>query len=144
MVVEGTPILAGSCSGPVVFTDAPLSFWGGVNAVDGRVVDTHHPLEWTVLTDKILVMPRTRGSSTTSAVLLEMIRANTAPKAIITSQLDPLLTLGALIGKKLYQRTVVMLSVPEDVFSSLRHIKQLEVRRDGKMVEVLNMQEPKA
>ncbi|WDL97641.1 aconitase X swivel domain-containing protein [Alicyclobacillus sp. ALC3] len=144
MVIEGTPILAGSCSGAVVFTDAPLSFWGGVNAVDGRVVDIHHPLEGTVLTDKILVMPRTRGSSTTSAVLLEMIRANTAPKAIVTSQLDPLLTLGAVIGKKLYQRTVVMLSVPESVFSSLREVNHVDVLMDGTMVEVLNTQDPTA
>ncbi|MDQ0189036.1 hypothetical protein JI721_10480 [Alicyclobacillus cycloheptanicus] len=57
-----------------------------------------------------------------------------APSAIVTSQLDPLLTLGALIGRKLYQRTVVMVSVPHDTFSQLRHVDGAEVLESGAII----------
>lgn len=48
-------------------------------------------------------------------VLLEMIRRKTAPIAIITQELDPILTLGAIIGGKLYERRPAVITVsPED------------------------------
>lgn len=47
--------------------------------------------------------------------LARVIRRKTAPIAIITQELDPILTLGAIIGGKLYERRPAVITVsPED------------------------------
>ena len=47
------------------------------------LIDTHHPQRGASVTGRILVMPSGRGSSSSSYVLAEAIRAGTAPAAIV-------------------------------------------------------------
>lgn len=81
---------------------APLSFWGGVDAASGRIVDPHHPDFGLSLAGKIVVMPRTRGSSSSSSVLAECIRRGSAPAAIVLEEADPIILIGALVAEELY------------------------------------------
>ena len=119
MVIPGTVVLGGEGSGQLVWTPNPLSFWGGVDPEAGMVVDQHHPLAGQEIGGKVLAIPHTRGSSTSSGVLLEMIRRGTAPTVIITQQLDPILTLGALIGGKIYGRRPVVVTISPEDFQQL-------------------------
>ena len=48
--MTGRVILAGTAEGPVLATQEPLSFWGGVDPATGRVIDVHHPLHGQSLT----------------------------------------------------------------------------------------------
>ena len=41
----GECFVAGTASGQVLYSDVPLSFWGGVDPFTGVVIDTHHPLQ---------------------------------------------------------------------------------------------------
>ena len=50
-------------------------------------------------------MPCGRGSSSSSTVLAEAIRLGTAPAAIVLSEPDPILVIGALVAQRLYART---------------------------------------
>jgi DNA-binding CsgD family transcriptional regulator len=59
---------------PVVFTTEALSLWGGFDPDTGTVTDAHHPLCGTRLAGSIFVLPAGRGSSTSSAILLEAVR----------------------------------------------------------------------
>jgi len=81
---------------------APLSFWGGVDSNNGRIIDPHHPDCGLILAGKIVVMPRTRGSSSSSSVLAECIRRGTAPAAIVLEEADPIILIGALVAEELY------------------------------------------
>lgn len=94
-------------------------------------MDQHHPLCGVCLTDRVLVVPATRGSSTSSGILLEMIRARTAPRGIVTRQLDPVLALGAIIGDKMYGRTVVMITVDATGFDALKEYATIAIQRDA-------------
>ncbi len=141
MVIQGLSILSGQCQGPVVWTDTPLSFWGGVDPETGIIVDRHHPLCGTCITNRVLVVPATRGSSTSSGVFLEMIRAKTAPVGIVTLQLDPVLALGAIIGEKLYQRSVVMLTVSSEGFDQLKGCADAAVLADARIISDQNIEE---
>src|SRR5205823_162970 len=76
-------LIEAAASGPLVYSDQPLSFWGGYDSHSGEVIDRRHPLSGQILTGKILVFPGSRGSSG-SGVLLEAIRNHTAPAGIIT------------------------------------------------------------
>jgi predicted aconitase with swiveling domain len=93
--------------------EEPLSFWGGVDPSSGRIVDIHHPQRGTTITGTILVLPGGRGSSSSSSVLAEAIRAETAPLAVVLAQPDDILVLGALVARELYGRScpIVVLDV---------------------------------
>ena len=99
-------LVEGEASGPLVYSDQPLSFWGGYDAHSGEVIDRRHPLAGQRLVGKVLVFPGSRGSSSGSGVLLEAIRNRTAPAGILTLEPDHILCLAALLAQELYARTV--------------------------------------
>lgn len=131
MVIYGQSLLPGRCTGAVVWTNTPLSFWGGVDPQTGQIVDRHHPLFGRSIATAILVMSATRGSSTSSGILLEMLRAHTAPVGIITHAIEPVLALASIIGVKMYQSRVVMVTVRPDDFNVLERVSRLTIHEDG-------------
>lgn len=88
---------------PVLASDIPLSLWGGVDPLTGEVIDAHHPLAGRSLTDHMLCLPSGRGSSTASQVLLELILNAKAPRLVILRDIDPLLCVGAIVAKEIFQ-----------------------------------------
>jgi hypothetical protein len=111
VILHGAFLVAGEAHGPVLAT-APLSFWGGYDPETGRVIDRSHPALGETFAGCILVMPTGRGSSSSSTVLAEAIRLGTAPAAIVLSEPDPILVIGAIVAERLYGRTcpIVVLS----------------------------------
>ena len=91
---------------PVLFTDVPLSFWGGIDPETGQVVDVSHPWFGETVTDRILCLPSGRGSCTASQVLLELILQNKAPRAILLRDVDGLVCVGALVAQEVFHTTV--------------------------------------
>jgi predicted aconitase len=102
-------ILAGTAIGPILATTEPLSFWGGVDPATGRIIDVHHPLHGQCIAGSVLMMPSTRGSCTGSGVLLDLALNGMAPAALIFSQAEDVVTLGALIADKMFNKTLPVL-----------------------------------
>lgn len=125
--LHGQVVVTGTASGAVLYATQPLSFWGGYDAASGRITDTHHPLAGETAAGKALVLPATRGSSTTTAVLLEAIRRETAPAALITRGVDAFLALACVVGQEMYGRSPALVCVSEDAFRSLADWPRLEV-----------------
>ena len=71
----GRTLFAGSASGPVVRLDEPLSLWGGMDPATGTVIDRRHPQSGEDLAGRVVLMPSGRGSSSSSSVLAEAVRA---------------------------------------------------------------------
>ncbi|TPK69841.1 DUF126 domain-containing protein [Mesorhizobium sp. B2-4-15] len=103
-VVErsGTFQLAGTAEGQALVFSQPLSFWGGVDAESGDIIDHSHPGLSQNVAGKILVMPSGRGSSSSSSVLAEAIRRGMAPTGILIERPDPILAVGAIVAEFLY------------------------------------------
>ena len=133
--LRGQVVVAGSAAGSVLHATQPLSFWGGYDAASGRIIDTHHPLAGKTAAGKALVLPATRGSSTTTAVLLEAIRRETAPAAMITRGVDAFLALACVVGQEMYGRSPALVSVGDDEFRSLADWPFLELK-DGILTRV--------
>jgi predicted aconitase with swiveling domain len=112
-MVAGQAVTSGSSRGAALVADAPLSFWGGFDPETGVVIDRRHPLAGQLATGRVLVIPSGRGSCSGSGVLLESIHNGTAPAAIITSRLDPVIGLGCILGDELYARHLPMVVVPD-------------------------------
>ena len=127
---EGRPLVAGEARGPALVLDEPLSFWGGVDPETGRVIDVHHPQLGAPVTRRVLVMPSGRGSSSSSSVLVESIRAGTGPVAIVMREPDPIVALGAIVVRELYGTRFPVVVVDEATYGSLRTDAIVTVRAD--------------
>ncbi len=107
--------------------DEPLSFWGGLDPATGAVIDTHHPQLGANLTGRVLVMPSGRGSSSSSYVLAEAIRAGTAPAAIILREPDGIVALGAIVARELYGVLTPVITIEGSDYERLRTAETLAI-----------------
>ena len=96
-----TVLFPGEAEGEVLVLEAPLSFWGGVSRETGKIINTRHPQCGETVTGKILVVPEPVGSSSSSAVLLELIRAGRAPAAIVLGRPDAILVVACLVAREM-------------------------------------------
>ena len=92
----------GEASGEVLALSAPLSFWGGVDATTGTIIDRRHPQFGESVRGRMLVLPHGKGSSSASSVLAECLRLDTGPAAIILDESDEILLAGAVVAAELY------------------------------------------
>ena len=129
--MQGKSVVGGRASGTALVTDEPLSFWGGYDHQTGEITDRRHPLSGQIAAGRILVVPFTRGSSTTTAVLLEAIRKGTAPAAIITNNIDTYLVLASIVADEMYSSPIPIVAVVEAVFSTLETGLNLQIGEDG-------------
>lgn len=133
-IIQGKPFIQGTASGVALATSEPLSFWGGYDWKTGEIIDRRHPLSGMIAKDKILVIPFTRGSSTTTAVLLEAIRAKTAPKAIITTGTDFFFALASVVADELYKMPIPLVAVNENDFIQINTGDQIEINEKGNII----------
>jgi predicted aconitase with swiveling domain len=129
--IQGKPFIPGSASGLALVSHEPLSFWGGYDWKTGEIIDRRHPLSGMNAKGKILAIPFTRGSSTTTAVLLEAIRAGTAPHAIITTATDFFFALASVVADELYANPLPLVAVSELDFARLETGQQIEIDNNG-------------
>jgi len=129
--IQGKPFIPGSAKGLALVSNEPLSFWGGYDWKSGEIIDRRHPLSGYTAKGKILAVPFTRGSSTTTAVLLEAIRAGTAPNAIITTATDFFFALASVVADELYETPIPLVAVSESDFASLQTGNQIEMDETG-------------
>jgi len=130
-IVIGKPVLAGSAEGVALVSKEPLSLWGGLSAQTGEIIDRRHERSGAVVTGKVFVFPQGRGSSTASAILLESVKAGTAPAAIINLKVDPILALGAIVADELYHKIVPIIVVSKEDFDAIQEGDYLEIAPDG-------------
>lgn len=114
-------LVEGSAAGELLRLSAPLSFWGGVDAESGKVIDPHHPQCGTEITGFIVVMPMGRGSSSSSSVLAEMLRLGTGPAGLVLESPDGIIVTGAIVANALYDVGFPVLVGDLDPHASGRH-----------------------
>lgn len=112
-------VVPGAAQGRLVVSPAPLSFWGGYDATTGEVIDRRHPLSGQRLGGCVLALPWTRGSSTTTAILLEAVRLGNAPAAILLPKVDTFIALASVVAHELYGRGFPVLVVEPSVLAGL-------------------------
>ena len=134
LILSGKPFIAGSAKGIALVSREPLSFWGGYDWKTGEIIDRRHPLSGQVAKGRILAIPFTRGSSTTTAVLLESIRAGTAPAGIITTATDFFFALASVVADEMYSKPIPLVAISESDFARLKTGDEVEIENDGKVV----------
>lgn len=117
-VLPGKVSHPGNAEGEVLLLTEPVSFWGGVDH-HGEVIDVHHAQHKAKITNKILVMPSGRGSSSATAVLAELIRTGDGPLAIVMLQCDTILVIGALVSAEIYGISLPIVELEQAEYDQL-------------------------
>ena len=130
-MTSGRPLHAGTAHGPLLRLDEPLSFWGGLDAATGTVIDRAHPQHGICLASAVVAMPGSRGSSGTPGVLGEALRLGTGPAAMILTKPDINLVAGATVAAALYGVTCPIILVDAAQFAGLAQGVMTHIAADG-------------
>lgn len=116
----------------LVLTKA-ISFWGGVDPATGLISDPRHPQHGASIAGRVLFLPATIGSSSASAVLLELVRGGLAPAAIVMHEPDAILLLGLIVAREMGWVAPIALRLDASLHARFasRHIA---VKGDGRLL----------
>ncbi|KAJ5606572.1 Aconitase/3-isopropylmalate dehydratase large subunit alpha/beta/alpha subdomain 1/3 [Penicillium lagena] len=127
-VIRGREIIPGAAEGELVASKIALSFWGGVNAENGIVIDQHHPLAGQSISGKILAIPSGRGSCTGSGVVLELLLNGCQPSALIFGRDELILSMGVIVAEEMFQKSIPILQVSESQFDTVMRMQRVRIR----------------
>lgn len=129
-VLTGKTSHPGVAEGEVLVLTEPVSFWGGVNH-HGEIIDVHHAQHKAKMTNKILVMPSGRGSSSATAVLAELIRTGDGPLGIVMLQCDTILVIGALVSAEIYGISMPIVELGQAEYDQLTDGMNVAIAADS-------------
>jgi predicted aconitase/predicted aconitase with swiveling domain len=115
VLVPGTP-----GAGEALILTAPISFWGGVDPRTGAIADVRHPQHGLNIGGKVLFLPGTIGSSSASAVLLELVKNGHAPAAFVLHEPDAILLLGLIVAREMGWKTPAAVRLDRARFERFR------------------------
>jgi predicted aconitase with swiveling domain len=98
ITLNGRVIVEGHVKAEALVSRKPISFLGGVDPADGKIIEKNHDLCGQCIKDKILCFPHGHGSTVGSYVLYSLAKKALAPKAIINQKADPVVVVGAIIA----------------------------------------------
>ena len=129
-MIECRNIAKGKGKGELIVSSEPISFLGGVNPENGVVIDPNHELKGQSIKDKVLFIHGGKGSTVGSYVIFQMMKNNTAPKAIICLNAEPIIATGAIMSD------IPMVDSPSDT-EELVNGALVEVDGDNGIITVL-------
>lgn len=132
--IRGEIVVEGSASGITLASTEPLSFWGGYDQKTGEIIDRRHPLSGEKSAGRILVLPYTRGSSTSTAILLESVRAGVAPAGLVTDRADVFLALASVVAGEMYQASFPILAVSREDFERIESGTEARLTGEGALI----------
>jgi predicted aconitase with swiveling domain len=97
IVLRGRKVVGGKAAGEALVTHETISGWGGVNPMQGTIIETRHELRGQSFKDKVLVFPGAKGSSGWSVVFHTARLAGTAPRALVFNEMTTKVALGAVV-----------------------------------------------
>jgi predicted aconitase with swiveling domain len=131
--MRGRVLVGGEASGRALVLDEPLSLWGGLDPDSGLLIDAHHPQHGVDLTGRILVMTVGRGSSSSSSVLAEAARTGHAPAAILLTEPDLILAVGAAVATELYGIGVPIVVLDPGLLRSMPDGTRVSISTQGEV-----------
>ena len=118
MSQQSQVLYRGEAEGEVLRLEAPISFWGGINPATSEIVLHGHPQIGQKIANKILVVPKLIGSSSSSTVMLELLYVDNAPAALILDAGDAILPIGVVVAGLMGWTTIPVMLFSEPPFQS--------------------------
>jgi predicted aconitase with swiveling domain len=132
-MIRARILFDGDAEGAALVLSEPLSLWGGLDPQTGELTDVHHPQRGAQMSARVLVMPSSRGSSSSSSVLAEAVRAGHAPAAILLGEPDLILAVGAAVAAELYGEHVPVVVLRPADRGAIHDGMRVRVRQGGEI-----------
>ena len=133
-IAAGEVLVAGEGGeGEALVLTASISFWGGVEPVTGRIADVRHPQHGLAIAGRVLFVPATIGSSSASAVLLELVHNGHAPAALVLHEPDAILLLGLIVAREMGWPIPVAIRLDRKDFEAFSG-RMLRVSAEGRII----------
>jgi len=132
IILHGHKVVGGFAEGEAIVTKDYISGWGGINPVDGTVIETRHELKGKSFKGKVLVFPGAKGSSGWSTRFHIARLAGGAPKAMIFNEMSTKVALGAVVT-----HVPAVTSFDQDPLSIIETGDWVRVNGDNGIVEVI-------
>jgi predicted aconitase with swiveling domain len=116
--VSARVLIDGAAQGCVLRLSQPISFWGGVDPANGLITQPLHPNFGAEIAGTILALPGMIGSSSSSAIMLELLHNDVAPAALVMAEVDAILGLGVVAAEEIGLNGIPVLQCPIDAFVS--------------------------
>ena len=129
-------VIDGTAEGRILHLAEPISFWGGIDPQSGVVIDARHPDLGRSISGRVLCLPGMIGSSSASAVMLELLRARLAPAALVLGETDAILALGVVVGREMGYRAIPVLELALAEQKKLPQDALVRVHEGG-MIEIV-------
>ena len=96
--LKGRQVVGGEAAAGALSTTQPLGFFGHVDPTTGRINDPTHELHGRSVAGKVLVFPHGKGSTVGSYVMYALKKNDVAPAAILVTEAEPIVAVGAVIA----------------------------------------------
>ena len=120
-------------TGRALHLPEPISFWGGVSSIDGTLTDPRCAQHGQSIAGRVLLIRELRGSSSGSSVLLELVHRRCAPNAILLSEPDAILALGALVAHEMQWAAPGIFRLPAEYQQRILADVELSIGPDGEL-----------
>jgi hypothetical protein len=97
--LSGRVIYRGRAEGKALVSTQPVSFYGGIDPVTGKVIERGHELLGESVKGRVLVFPYGKGSTVGSYILYRLRKEGAAPSAIINEECETIVAVGAIISE---------------------------------------------
>ena len=131
LILHGRKVVGGCAEGEALVTRHTISGWGGVNPIQGTIIERRHELRGQSFKGKILVFPGAKGSSGWSITFHTARLAGAAPKAMIFNEMTSKMALGAVVT-----RVPAMTDLDQDPLQVIVSGDWVKVDADKGIVEV--------
>ena len=129
--IDAAVLVAGVASGPALVLDDTLSFWGGFDPHDGRIIDVHHPQHGEAVGGRVLFVPRSKGSAGTPGGIAETLRNGSGPLAFVLGDRDVNIGVGVMVANRLYGLEIPVLQLEPRQMSEIRSGDRVTITREG-------------
>ena len=131
VILRGRKVVGGVAEGEAMVTRETVSGWGGIDPMTGTIIETRHELRGQSFKDKVLVFPGAKGSSGWSAAFHLARLTNSAPIAMIFTEMTTKIALGAVVT-----HAPSVTDLDQDPFSVIETGDWVKVDGDRGLVEV--------
>jgi predicted aconitase with swiveling domain len=111
--------------------DEPLSFWGGFDPRNGKIIDVHHPQLGTRTAGSVMFIPESRGSAGTPGAIAEALRNGNGPVAFVLGKRDVNISVGVMVANRLYNLEVPVIEISLPLMNQISNGDEIQIIPEG-------------
>ncbi|MCC2253298.1 DUF126 domain-containing protein [Ruminococcus sp. CLA-AA-H200] len=128
--------VSGNVRAKLIYSRDSFCFWGGADPKTGEIRDDRSDCWKKNMAGQVFAFPFGKGSSGAGLVILEQVRLNCAPAALINVNSDPVILTGPLIAKHFYNKSIPVVNLSQEDYDKLNGAKEVEFYEDHDYIDV--------